>query len=150
MNNQTIKESNTTSQPHVDVGPAGQHEQQFEQNVLKSAVVEDAHASYQWIVNEGLLRDEGTLFGIAAADVSDKLKAIEEYYKIKCSSDTEKLRNLEEALQLHQISLAEWGESIRAFSLTAVLRKEVIPQMFPVFFFNCCCIRLFACLTTSW
>lgn len=132
MNNQTIADSNATTQRHVD--RTDQPEPQLEQKVSKDSGSEDTHPSYLWIANEGLLRDEGTLFGIAAADVSDKLKAIEEYYKIKCASDTEKLRNLEDALQLHQTSLAELGESRPAFTLTEALRKEVFPQMFPVFF----------------
>jgi hypothetical protein len=38
---------------------------------------------YQWIVNEGLLRDEGTLYGIAGAGLDEKVEAIREYYRIK-------------------------------------------------------------------
>jgi hypothetical protein len=38
---------------------------------------------YQWIINEGLLRDEGTLFGIAGAAIGDKIDAIRDYYRIR-------------------------------------------------------------------
>jgi hypothetical protein len=38
---------------------------------------------YQWIVNEGLLRDEGTLYGIAGAGMEEKVAAIRDHYRIK-------------------------------------------------------------------
>lgn len=38
---------------------------------------------YQWIVNDGLLRDEGTLYGIAGAGMEEKIEAIREYYRTK-------------------------------------------------------------------
>jgi hypothetical protein len=38
---------------------------------------------YQWIINEGLLRDEGTLYGIAGANSQEKLEAIRNYYRIR-------------------------------------------------------------------
>src|SRR5712664_3781160 len=38
---------------------------------------------YQWIVNEGLLREEGTLYGIAGVRMDEKVAAIRDYYRIK-------------------------------------------------------------------
>ncbi|RYY50601.1 MAG: hypothetical protein EOO06_03335 [Chitinophagaceae bacterium] len=35
---------------------------------------------YVWIENDGLLRDEGVLFGISGADTTDKIAAIRNYY----------------------------------------------------------------------
>lgn len=57
--------------PTTDIGSADKPTEQYQ---------------YQWIINEGLLRDEGTLYGIAGAEVKDKLAAIHEYYRIKKAS----------------------------------------------------------------
>lgn len=49
---------------------------------------------YQWIVNEGLLRDEGTLYGIASAGIEEKTQAIRDYYRIKKAAARTKQDNL--------------------------------------------------------
>lgn len=41
----------------------------------------DAYANYEWITDEGLLRDEGVICGLAAVDVDHKIKAIDAFYQ---------------------------------------------------------------------
>lgn len=50
---------------------------------------------YQWIVNEGLLRDEGTLYGIAGAGIQEKTEAIRDYYRIRKATVRSKQDHLE-------------------------------------------------------
>jgi hypothetical protein len=45
--------------------------------------VKNEPCQYQWIVNEGLLRDEGTLFGMAGAAIREKVEAIRNYYRTR-------------------------------------------------------------------
>jgi exonuclease VII large subunit len=56
---------------------------------------------YAWITNDGLLRDEGTLYGIANAPKENKLDAIEEYYKIRGALFAEQRNVLEK--QAHEL-----------------------------------------------
>lgn len=55
--------------------------------VLPDTQVRDAHDSDEqgpnWIEDEGLLRDEGVIFGLASADVESKLDTIKAYYEQK-------------------------------------------------------------------
>lgn len=53
---------------------------------------------YQWIINEGLLRDEGVLFGIAGAAIDDKLAAIGDFYRIRKASSQTKREQLEKEI----------------------------------------------------
>jgi hypothetical protein len=53
---------------------------------------------YQWIINEGLLRDEGVLFGIAGAAIDDKITAIRDYYRIRKASAQTKRERLEKEI----------------------------------------------------
>jgi hypothetical protein len=53
---------------------------------------------YQWIINEGLLRDEGTLYGIAGAGIEEKIEAIHDYYQIKMAPDHVKVEFLEKKI----------------------------------------------------
>jgi len=55
--------------------------------------------AYQWILNEGLLRDEGTLFGIAGAATKDKIAAIRDYYRIKKAAAQTKRHQLEKEVE---------------------------------------------------
>lgn len=50
---------------------------------------------YQWIINEGLLRDEGTLYGIAGAGIQEKTEAIRDYYRIKKAASKTKQDHLD-------------------------------------------------------
>jgi hypothetical protein len=53
---------------------------------------------YQWIINEGLLRDEGTLYGIAGAGVQEKTDAIRDYYRIKKAASRTKQDHLDKKI----------------------------------------------------
>lgn len=53
---------------------------------------------YQWIINEGLLRDEGTLYGIAGANTQEKVEAIRDYYRIKKAASQTKREQLEKEI----------------------------------------------------
>ena len=55
--------------------------------------------AFQWINSEGLLRDEGALFGIAAADITDKLNAIASYFKTRAASEAQKKQYLDQKMQ---------------------------------------------------
>jgi hypothetical protein len=54
--------------------------------------------SYQWITNEGLLRDEGTIYGIAGASLQEKIEAIKDYYRIKKAAIAAKHQLLEKKI----------------------------------------------------
>lgn len=62
---------------------------------------------YQWIINEGLLRDEGTLFGIAGANIEDKITAIRDYYRIKKAATQTKREQLDKEMEELQSDLAK-------------------------------------------
>jgi hypothetical protein len=53
---------------------------------------------YQWIINEGLLRDEGTLYGIAGAGIQEKTEAIRNYYRIKKAASRTKQDHLDKKI----------------------------------------------------
>lgn len=53
---------------------------------------------YQWIDNEGLLRDEGTLYGIAGATIEEKTAAIQDYYRVKKAGPQTKRVRLEKEI----------------------------------------------------
>jgi hypothetical protein len=54
---------------------------------------------YQWITNEGLLRDEGILFGLAGAAIQDKIEAIRDYYRIKKAAPQTQRERLEKEIE---------------------------------------------------
>ena len=53
---------------------------------------------YQWIINEGLLRDEGILYGIAGADIQEKTEAIRDYYRVKKAASRTKQDHLDKKI----------------------------------------------------
>lgn len=71
----------------------GQQVKQEEKNLVAKQPEE-----YTWIINEGLLRDEGSLYGIAAADITDKLGSITSYYQTKTAFPLQKKQYLEEKI----------------------------------------------------
>lgn len=86
---------------------------------------------FLWIKNEGLLRDEGILFGIAAADIADKLAAIDHYYSMQNASDTQLVKRLQENLQQNLKDQDEKKNELIA--LSAPQPKNPTPhQFFPV------------------
>jgi hypothetical protein len=68
--------------------------------------VKNESQSFQWIINEGLLRDEGTLFGIAGADIKEKITAIHDYYRIRKASAEARREQLEKEMNRVQSELA--------------------------------------------
>jgi hypothetical protein len=45
--------------------------------------------AYVWIINDGLLRDEGVIFGLSGANPADKIEAIKSYYEeVKASHES--------------------------------------------------------------
>jgi len=54
---------------------------------------------YAWIINEGVLRDEGSLYGIAAADIDDKLLSISAYYAFRSASHLQTKTFLQDKLE---------------------------------------------------
>jgi hypothetical protein len=58
----------------------------------------DIH-QYQWINDEGLLRDEGTLYGIAGAAIEEKTDAIRDYYRIKKAASQTKQEYLDRRIE---------------------------------------------------
>jgi len=62
---------------------------------------------YQWIINEGLLRDEGVLFGIAGAAIDDKLAAIGDFYRIRKAPGQTKREQLEKEIKGFDKELSE-------------------------------------------
>jgi len=53
---------------------------------------------YQWIINEGLLRDEGILYGIAGAGIQEKTEAIRDYYRVKKAASRTKQDHLDKKI----------------------------------------------------
>jgi len=67
---------------------------------------------YQWIVNEGLLRDEGTLYGIAGAGLLEKTEAIRDYYRIRKAASRTKQEHLKEQIEeLIKLSISSHKDS---------------------------------------
>ncbi len=58
----------------------------------------DIH-QFQWLINEGLLRDEGILYGIAGADIGEKTDAIRDYYRIKTAAARTKQEYLDKKIE---------------------------------------------------
>jgi hypothetical protein len=69
-------------------------------------VKNEAH-QYQWIVNEGLLRDEGTIYGIAGAAIQEKTEAIRNYYLIKRAALRAKQEHLGKVIEELNTGLLE-------------------------------------------
>jgi|GEM_PF-2331502 hypothetical protein len=92
---------------------------------------------YVWILNEGLLRDEGTLFGIAGVDVQDKLEAIRQYYHIKMAPFAQKKKMLDQMREGLEIERTRLKDTIQAFEgskhhLTNDNNRET--NLFPLIF----------------
>jgi len=79
---------------------------------------------YQWIVNEGLLRDEGILFGMAGAAIQEKIDAIKDYYRTrKATTSTKRDRLIKEIEDLDT-------ELIKAKAEGAGQEEKAIPVNF--------------------
>ena len=56
-------------------------EEQLQTPQTEVQAIEDESLEYLWITNEGLLRDEGVIFGMEGADASAKMDAIRSYHE---------------------------------------------------------------------
>lgn len=81
-----ITESDTTLKNQKGIGVAGTDEKvnQLNQNIVppNAESIEKApnYINFEWITNEGLLRDEGVICGLAGVDTEHKINAIDAYY----------------------------------------------------------------------
>jgi len=89
----------------------------------------DLH-QYQWIINEGLLRDEGVLFGLAGAAIGDKIDAIREYYRIKKAGAQTKREQLEKEIAEVGADLARQLAEAQALEPGKVNLVPVLIQLF--------------------
>jgi len=76
----------------------------------QTAQVDKVQYEYLWIINEGLLRDEGTLFGIAGAPYDEKVNAIREYFNAKKAQDQQRKDSFEQEFK-KELSLIESCEN---------------------------------------
>lgn len=67
---------------------------------------------YTWIINEGMLRDEGSLYGIAAADITDKLGSITSYYQTKTAFPLQKKQYLEDKIATLRTTIEANGSEL--------------------------------------
>lgn len=82
---------------------------------------------YQWIINEGLLRDEGTLYGIAGANTQEKVEAIRDFYRIRKAAAQTRREQLEKEIgELQSKSSAQGQEGGDAESRGDVI--NVVPM----------------------
>jgi hypothetical protein len=68
--------------------------------------VKNESYQFQWIINEGLLRDEGTLFGIAGADLEEKITAIRDFYRIRKAPAQARREQLDKEMSAVESDLA--------------------------------------------
>jgi hypothetical protein len=69
-------------------------------------MIQENPDGFHWINNEGLLRDEGALFGIAGADIKDKMNAIESFYKTRTAEPMLIKQFLEQKIQEHDLVIS--------------------------------------------
>src|SRR5688500_10914590 len=69
-------------------------------------VPQETQDAFHWINNEGLLRDEGALFGIAGAEIDDKMNAIESFFKTRTAAALQKKEFLEQKIQEHDLVIS--------------------------------------------
>lgn len=100
----------------------------------------DQH-QYQWIINEGLLRDEGVLFGLAGAAIEDKIGAIRDYYRVKKAPSEAKREQLgKEIRMVVDESLASWpGDGLGATVGTSAARINLVPVILQLCLYSGIC-----------
>src|SRR6185437_8521151 len=85
----------------------------------------DQH-QYQWIINEGLLRDEGVLFGLAGVAIEEKIGAIRDYYRVKRASAEAKQAQLGKEMETMVSGVN--GDALAEVTREEVGRINVIPM----------------------
>ncbi len=99
---------------------------------------------YIWITNEGLLRDEGTLFGMAQADIEEKLQAIDDYFNMQKAPFGEK-----QSLVQQKISQDQKSKTI-AFAKLDVLNQNYNAQEYKPHNFFPVAVQLLAYLAVCY
>jgi hypothetical protein len=92
---------------------------------------------FTWILNEGMLRDEGSLFGIAGAEITDKLESINSYYQTKTAFPQQQKRYLEEkiaSLKAEIESARDELAEVRSAQQASVSKEKISYQLWPVAF----------------
>lgn len=77
--------------------------------------------SFKWIINDGLLRDEGVLFGMSGANPAEKIHSIENYYASLKSIHIVSISHLGEAISQLRFSLEQISNKLE--SLLTELRQ---------------------------
>lgn len=114
-----------------------------EQHPPATAPVVKEPEQFLWIKNEGLLRDEGTLFGIANADVADKIKAIEEYYAILNASGNQLVTRIDDSLLKNREEQDEQASALLSVSSPAgpaTFLQTFFPVAIHLLLYLCVCV----------
>ena len=92
---------------------------------------------FTWILNEGMLRDEGSLFGIAGAEITDKLESISSYYQTKTAYPQQQKRYLEEKIVLLKAEIESASDElseVRSVQQASISKEKISYQLWPVAF----------------
>jgi hypothetical protein len=76
-----------------------QHIPYSQDSLTQVQVTNTAKDEMSWITNESILRDEGALYGIASADITEKLQAIAGYYQTKKAVPLQKKEFIQQRIQ---------------------------------------------------
>ena len=101
-------------------------EEQIEAPQTVVQTIEDDVQEYLWITNEGLLRDEGVIFGMEGADASAKLDAIRSFHERDKAPIRKEIEILRERIEETAAGLGDSQTRIEALSteLNALPAKQ--------------------------
>jgi hypothetical protein len=101
---------------------------------------------YPWITNEGLLRDEGTLFGIAGAPIEDKLNAIRNFYYTRKAIPIQKKEGSDQQITTLNTSINSINievQKLQAENTTRLTEDRkpfnLVPVAFQFLVYTCVC-----------
>ena len=119
--------------------------------VEQPPLVQENPDGFHWINNEGLLRDEGALFGIAGADIKDKMNAIESFYKTRTAEPLLTKQFLEQKIQEHELVISVNRKALTDISNQLDSRREkssLLPALFQLIAVSGVCV--FNYFVVSW
>jgi hypothetical protein len=93
-----------------EMEPSKNSENSFDRQDSGNSSVNDTSYQYLWINNEGLLRDEGVLFGISGTDTKEKIEAIKMYYVSQIEITNEDVTALEKNLDIKNSDISSLNE----------------------------------------
>lgn len=97
---------------------------------LNSDIKNDQDAlQFNWISDEGLLRDEGVTFGITNGSIDSKIDSIREYFNIKRSEVNKELGFISDRVVQYELKKTEFAELIQKL-------KNELDQKSPFIIFN--------------